>query len=124
MSKSTVIKLVHPTREQNSIGEWTASEQLVEVFAELQSVSSSEWFNASQIGLAPDYRLTMFKGDYQGEEVIEYDGERYSVYRVYHNGDFVELYCQREAGTSAVEDEPTPEPTTEPTPEGEYNGEE
>ena len=71
----------------------------MEVFAQVQSVSSSEFFNASQIGLAPDVRFVMFAGDYQGEEVVEHEGKNYSVYRVYHNGDFVELYCQREAGT-------------------------
>lgn len=104
MSKSTVIFLHRPTREQNSIGEWIATTEKVEVFAQVQSVSSSEFFNASQIGLSPEMRFTMFSGDYQGETVIEHEGANYSVYRVYHNApDTVELYCQREAGTAVAE---------------------
>ena len=103
MSKSTVITLQRPTREQNSIGEWVSTVLPVQVFAEVQSVSSSEFFAASQVGLAPEYRFTMFDGDYNGEAVIEYEGQKLSVYRTYHNGpDSIELYCQREAGTATA----------------------
>ena len=98
--KDTVIKLHRPTRQKNAIGEWVETIEKVEVFARVQSVSSSEFFNASQIGLAPDVRFLVFHGDYQNEEVLEHEGKNYSVYRVYHNGDDVELYCQREAGTN------------------------
>ena len=108
--RSTIIYLHRPTRTKNRIGEWISSIERVEVFAEIQSVSSSEFFNASQIGLAPELRFTMFSGDYQGESVIEHDGQNYSVYRVYHNGDSVELYCQRDAGTSAA-DKPNENPS-------------
>ena len=103
MSKSTVITIQRPTRTQNSIGEWISAVLPVQVFAEVQSVSSSEFFAASQVGLAPEYRFTMFDGDYNGEDVLEYEGQKLSVYRTYHNGpDSIELYCQRDAGTSTV----------------------
>ena len=101
--RSTVIYLYRPTRSKNDIGEWVSSIERIEVFAQIQSVSSSEWFNASQIGLAPEIRFIVFSGDYQGETVIEHEGQTYAVYRVYHNGDFVELYCQREAGNTMTE---------------------
>lgn len=98
----TVLLLHHPTTTQNSIGEWVQDVENVQVFAKVQEVSSSEFFNASQIGLAAEKRFLVFSGDYHGEEVLEHEGNNYSVYRTYHNGDFVELYCQREAGTAAV----------------------
>ena len=98
----TVLLLHHPTMTQNSIGEWIQDVEMVQVFAKVQEVSSSEFFNASQIGLAAEKRFLVFSGDYHGEEVLEHEGNNYSVYRTYHSGDFVELYCQREAGTAAV----------------------
>ena len=110
MSKATVLTLFRPTRTQNSIGEWISVTEPVDVFAEVQSVSSSEFFAASQMGLAPEYRFTMFHGDYNGETILEHEGQRLSVYRTYHNGpDTIELYCQREAGTATVT---TTEPET------------
>ncbi len=74
----------------------------------MQSVSSSEFFAASQIGLSPEMRFTMFAGDYNGETVIDHNGVNYSVYRTYQSApDVIELYCQREAGTATItEDDP------------------
>ena len=104
MGKDTVIFLHHPTRSQNGIGEWISGIERRQVFAQKGDVSSSEFFNASQIGLSPDLRFTVFSGDYEGETVLDHDGQKYSIYRVYRPAqDTVELYCQREAGTAAAE---------------------
>lgn len=73
------------------------------VYANVKSVTASEFFNASQIGLAPEYRFTMFAGDYQGEQVIVFNGVRYAVYRAYQDKtDKLELYVQKETGIDAV----------------------
>lgn len=101
MDRSTPIYLVEQTREQNSIGEWITVETLRKVYANVTSVSASEFFTASQIGLSPEIRFVMFAPDYHGETIIEYMGYRYSVYRMYlAKTDKMELYCQREAGTA------------------------
>jgi hypothetical protein len=43
----------------------------------------------------------MFAPDYQGELAVEYNGIRFSVYRIYRaTSDKMELYAQREAGTA------------------------
>ena len=103
MDRSTPIYLVGVTRAQNSIGEWITTETPRMVYANVSSVSASEYFNASQIGLNPDVRFTMFAPDYQGELIVEYNGIRYSVYRTYlAKTDRMELYAQREAGTATV----------------------
>ena len=87
------------SKAQNSIGEWVTTETERTVYANVRSVTQSEFFNASQIGLAPDYKMTMFGPDYQGEKVVQYNGERYAVYRVYQDKtDKIELYVQKEAG--------------------------
>lgn len=101
MDRSTPIYLVVETKTQNAIGEWISTEQLRKVYANVSSVSAAEFFNASQIGLAPEIRFTMFAPDYNGETIIEYMGNRYSVYRMYRaTSDTMELYAQREAGTA------------------------
>ena len=101
MDRSTPIYLVHETMEQNSIGEWVSTETLRKVYANVSSVSASEYFSASQIGLNPEVRFTMFAPDYDGETKVEHNGVRYSVYRIYRaTADKMELYAQREAGTA------------------------
>ena len=99
MDRSTPIYLVQKTRSQNSIGEWVSSESLRRVFANVASISASEYFNASQIGLNPEIKFTMFAPDYDGETVIEYRGATYSVYRTFENDDYIELYVERKGGT-------------------------
>lgn len=101
MDRSTPIYLVHETKTQNAIGEWVSSEELRKVYANVSSVSASEFFNASQIGLNPEIRFTMFAPDYDGETKVEYNGFRFSIYRIYRaTTDRMELYAQREAGTA------------------------
>ena len=102
MDRSTPIYLVRETKTQNEIGEWVPpTETLRKVYANVSSVSASEYFSASQIGLNPEIRFTMFAHDYDGELIIEYNGIRFSVYRIYRaTTDKMELYAQREAGTS------------------------
>ena len=112
MDRSTPIYLVHETKAQNDIGEWVSTEVLRKVYANVTSISASEYFSASQIGLNPEIRFTMFAPDYDGELIVEYNGVRFSVYRIYRaTSDKMELYVQREAGTAS-----TPTTPTETTP--------
>ena len=117
MDRSTPIYLVHETREQNAIGEWESTETLRKVYANVSSISASEYFSAFQIGLNPEIRFTMFAPDYDGETVIEYGGFRFSVYRIYRaTSDRMELYAQREAGTAGTVTTTTETTTTTTTP--------
>ena len=101
MDRSTPIYLISETKQQNGIKEWNAVETKRKVFANVKSVTSTEFFSAGQIGLSPEYRFTMFGPDYAGERIVEYNGVRYAVYRVYQaTTDTMELYVQKEAGVS------------------------
>lgn len=103
MDRSTPIYLVRVTREQNAIGEWVCTETIHKVYANVSSITSTEYFNASQMGLNPEIRFTMFAPDYDGELIVEYNGNRYSIYRIYKaTTDRLELYAQREAGTATM----------------------
>lgn len=101
MDRSTPIYLISETKQQNGIKEWKAVETKRKVFANVKSVTSTEFFSAGQIGLSPEYRFTMFGPDYAGERIVEYNGVRYAVYRVYQaTTDTMELYVQKEVGVS------------------------
>ena len=113
MDRSTPIYLVRETKAQNDIGEWVSTEVLRKVYANVTSISASEYFSASQIGLNPEIRFTMFAPDYDGELIVEYNGIRFSVYRIYRaTSDKMELYAQREAGTAGTITETTTESTS------------
>ena len=101
MDRSTPIYLISETKQQNGIKEWNAVETKRKVFANVKTVTSTEFFSAGQIGLSPEYRFTMFGPDYAGERIVEYNGVRYAVYRVYQaTTDTMELYVQKEVGVS------------------------
>ena len=96
--------LLTKTHTNNKYGVPVATNEKHEVFCERHSVSRSEFFNAGRNGLNPEYVFTIFKGDYQGELVCEYDGLTYAIYRTYEtDDDYIELYVQRKGGTNGEE---------------------
>ena len=100
MLKQTPIYLVDQIYSENDAG--IISEQPTErmVLADVTSVSLSEWSEGGRNGLNPEIRFTMFAPDYQGEEILKYNGRYYSVYRTYIGRNHkVDLYCERRHGT-------------------------
>ena len=98
-----VLKLFTTTYTNDKYGVPKPVNEAVEVFCERKSVTRSEFFNAGRNGLNPEYVFTVFKGDYNGETVLEYDGKTYSVYRTYEtDDDYIELYVQRKGGTNGA----------------------
>lgn len=57
-----------------------------EVLCQLHSVTRSEFYSAATANLHPEYivRLSDF-AEYQGEKLVEIDGELYSVIRTYRD---------------------------------------
>ena len=106
MDRSDVITLISCTRAQDANGVWRDGEATRrEVFCSVQSVSRSEFFQGGQNGLKPEYMFTVFFGDYEGEDTVEYNGVVYSVYRTYHaRTDELELYVQKKVGKHDTQD--------------------
>ena len=78
-----------------------------EVYARVESVSASEFFEGGRNGLNPEYRMTMFSGDYSGETMLIYNGSTYAIYRTYQRrGDYIELYVERKCGTNGQKVQP------------------
>lgn len=70
-----------------------------DVYARVESVSASEFFDAGQNGLKPEYRFTVSAWEYEDEEELSYNGRLYSIYRTYRRSlDLIELYAERKVG--------------------------
>ena len=101
MDRSDVITLLGETQTQNDFGVWVPQRTSKEVFCQVNSVTRAEFFEGGRNGLNPEYRFTMFFGDYNGEREVIYKGNSYSVYRTYHaRTDDLELYVERKGGSN------------------------
>lgn len=101
MDRSETIKLIKSEYILDENGIRRPQETEREVFAAVRSVTSSEFFEGGRNGLNPEFRFTVFFGDYEGERVCEYKGMRYAIYRTYHErNDNLELYVERQGGVN------------------------
>lgn len=99
MDRSETINLISSSWIKDKNGVNRKIETSRTVYCNVSSVSQSEFFQAGQMGLKPEYRFTMFFYDYLNEEIIEYNGTRYTVYRTFHSSnDLIELYTNKVAG--------------------------
>lgn len=64
------------------------------VFAEEMSVGQGEFFNGFANGFRPSCKLKMWRNEYDGETVCEYQGKEMQIYRTFAKNDFIEVYCQ------------------------------
>ena len=100
MDRSTPIYLITEYNQEDQFGvlQPTLSRRLV--YANVTSVSQSEWMDGGRIGLNPEYRMTMFAFDYANEKELVYNGSVFSIYRTYMGrNNMIELYVQRKQGT-------------------------
>lgn len=97
-----VLTLISPGESvQNEYGIWQDAEDVRrKVLAKAASVGRREFFAGGEAGLRPEYQFTVFAAEYQGEEICEYLGQAYTIYRTYHvpGSDYLELYAQRRVG--------------------------
>ena len=83
----------------DSIGQRKETATEKAVFALVESISMSEFFQAGEIGLKPDYKFTIWLTEYNGQENLRYKSDLYSIYRTYRRKDGrVELYAQKRVG--------------------------
>lgn len=123
MDRSSVIFLVSKSYEQNEIGAFIPVTTERKVYCDVRSITRAEWYDAGRQGFKPDISFVMFAPDYQGEDEVEYNSRKYSIYRTYlAQNEALELYCQSIGGVAQAEPE---EPVTPVTPEepGDNDGE-
>lgn len=99
MDRSTPIYLISTVYSQNEYGVLVPNETERMVYANITSVTGAEWFEGGRNGLNPEFRMRMFAPDYEGEEVLKYDGTYYRIYRTYlARTDIIELYVEKRKG--------------------------
>lgn len=98
MDRSEVISLIKVTQYKDEYGMTEYTDSRRDVFVNVRSVTSQEFFEANQAGMQPQLEFIMFGPDYEGERIVEYKGERYKVYRTYiRTTDMLELYVEKVA---------------------------
>lgn len=86
-----IVTLIWPLDEE--------AEEKTEAFAEVESISQSEFFAAAQNGYKAQYKISIWDSDYSKQPLVEIGGVRYSVYRTYRRADGkIELYLTDKIG--------------------------
>lgn len=99
MRGSNVAFLVTETYTRNVYGVMERTETERKVYCRITSVSGSEWFEGGRNGINPEYRVVMFRYDYEGENIMKIGDVYYTVYRTYQGtSDSIELYLEKRKG--------------------------
>ena len=95
---SDVLTLIALTITTDTYGIEETTDVRKDVFCEVDSISQSEFFAAANTEMNPEYKFTIFFGDYDGQSIVEFHGVRYAIYRTFRSGDNMELYVERKIG--------------------------
>lgn len=92
-----VLTLIKQTRDVDEYGDPKITETRSDVFARLASIGQKEFYQAHAVGLQPELKFILSDYlDYNGEKLVEHDGQRYRVLRTYRTGLELELVVYRE----------------------------
>ena len=99
-----MINLLAESRVKNEYGVYETTVTSTPAYAQVNSVTRSEFFEGGRNGLNPEFMFSMNFGNYHGERILEYNGATYSVYRTYQGRtDTIELYVERKGGTNGAD---------------------
>lgn len=99
MRHDVPVILIGEKYTQDALGVLRTKETQTKVFAQITSVSASEWFEGGRAGLNPEFRAEIYSAEYSGQKILVKDGTRYGVYRTYQKSlDRIELYCELKKG--------------------------
>lgn len=93
-----VLTLIAPTVTTDQYGNEEYTNVETTVFCEVDSITQSEFYQAANTELNPEYKFTIFFGDYDGQPLVKYHGTCYAIYRTYRANDNLELYAERKIG--------------------------
>ena len=69
-----------------------------EVFCDIKSVRSTEFYQAYQSGLDVTKLFVIYDDDYDDERVVKYQDAYFTVVRTYLKGELLELTCKKRNG--------------------------
>lgn len=93
-----LIELVSLTFTTDALKQRVPVEIQRSIWAHIQSVSKSEWFQGGQNGLQPSLVVDTNIANYQNEKTAIVHGKRYTIYRTYFSDqtDTIELYLEEQ----------------------------
>lgn len=108
MNRVSKINLITKGYEQDDFGQFIETVYKTEVFAYVRDISQSEFFNAGENGFKPEKVFDVLVTEYDDEDLLEWNGSYYQVYRTYTNQNTgrVELYTEKRVGTNDAKPAP------------------
>lgn len=97
--QDNTLKLISYTQTKDKYGMPVTTPSESQVYCRVTSVSGNEFNQASQNGIKPQWRFIIRAREYSGEKEVEFEGEKYAVYRTYQSSiDDMELYVEEREG--------------------------
>lgn len=79
-----LVTLIDETDSNNSIGDPITIQGRKDVLVDMRTVGMKEAYEAMSVGLKPEYNFVLPDYlDYDGQELIEYEGVQYKVLRTF-----------------------------------------
>ena len=96
MGKPAVIKLITENSRTHGVHE-SVEDNARTVYCTVRSVGRSEFYNALNAGVQPEWVFVLtLAEDYQGERIVRYHGQKLRVVRTYvTSDDGIEITCER-----------------------------
>jgi len=97
----SVITLISETDTVDEYGDTVTTQTTRNIFAEVQSISQTEFYQAQALGLKPEIKFVIADfADYQNEEKLKYTPfggteQTYNILRTYRNKQTLEIVCNR-----------------------------
>ncbi|TDO77686.1 SPP1 family predicted phage head-tail adaptor [Halanaerobium saccharolyticum] len=98
MRYNKIIHLISTTITQDEWGNEIETRTERKVFANENSIGSSEYYNAASQGLRPEVKFEIRSVEYDGEKEIKFDGTIYNIIRSQKMGARTILTCERVNG--------------------------
>ena len=107
MDRSNVIYLIAKNSVQQADYSWKDEESKTEVFCDVRSITQTEWFEAGRNGIEhPSFIFIINRNEYNGEQIVEYEGQLYGVFRTFAGkNESLELHVEAKGGLHYVEEE-------------------
>lgn len=86
--------------ERGNIYRMPRREYARQIYAKISSIGEREFYDSAQAGYDLSFKVEAWIWDYNGERMLEREGEEYRVVRIYSNDKrrTVELYCEKAKG--------------------------
>lgn len=95
------ITLITETETTDAIGQPVINTTTRDLIAEVNSVTSTEYFEGRKNNLSPEFRFRVSRFGYSGEKKLTYNGSNYAIYKTYEaDNNYIDLYVEAEAGTT------------------------